>query len=202
MAPEYTPPYDSPIEDTFAYHATKYLLQDLEFHTQYSTNTICGKFIVDFVAISPEGKKVGFECDGKDFHDASRDEWRDSMILGDNKLDSIYRLRGSDLTYYINDVLFILTKCEPSLFSSRGISNLKVLASKEIENLIVNNEQTIFYTPLRDDDSDQVSHILIERRHKNIQKGKRQFWQSCYAFAKSKNGGNLDEVIAVFRNRI
>ena len=202
MAPDYIPPYDSPSEDVFAYHVTKYIIHDLQFHTQYEVNTICGKFFVDFVAISHQGKKVGIECDGKDYHDESRDEWRDAMILGDNRLDSIYRLRGSDLTYYINDILYILAMCEPDLFSDRGHSNLKILASEELRDLIVENKQTIFYAPIKDRDSDQISHVLVERRHKNIPKGKRQFWQSLSAFAKSKNGGNLDEIIAAYRNRI
>jgi very-short-patch-repair endonuclease len=199
MSPYYTPPYDSPIEDKFAYHATKYLLQDLQFHTQYEVITICGKFVVDFVAISPSGKKIGIECDGKDFHNKARDEWRDAMIMGDDRLDSIYRLRGVDLTYFMNDVLYILSRCEPDLFSQRGHLNIETLASTEIQDIKVEKNQTTFYIQMKDDETDQISHILIERRHKNIPKGKQQFWQNLYAFAKSQNGGILDEIIATYK---
>lgn len=49
------------------------------------------------------GYRIGIECDGKKFHNASRDEWRDAMILGGEHLDVIYRLRGSDINFYIED---------------------------------------------------------------------------------------------------
>lgn len=79
----YQPPYDSPIEDAFAYYfVMKYAAEDVDLTTQVEASTICGKFRLDFVLCAREGFRAGVECDGKDFHNPSRDEWRDAMILG------------------------------------------------------------------------------------------------------------------------
>lgn len=66
--PIYSPPYASPIENDFAWHIVKYLDESVSLLNQYPVETICGLFIVDFVAVTSEGRRVGFECDGKEFH--------------------------------------------------------------------------------------------------------------------------------------
>src|SRR6185437_14036254 len=132
MPPIYQPPYDSPIEDQFAQHYVKYAGDDVAMSPQVKIKTICGTFIVDFVLTTPAGCRVGIECDGKEYHDASRDEWRDAMVLGDHHLDAMYRIRGSDITYHLDDVLYLLSVLEPNLFAPRATGNLKVLASQEI----------------------------------------------------------------------
>jgi len=96
-SPIYNPSYDSPLEDIFAFNIVKYLDHGVSFRPQVEVNTICEVFRVDFMVQAPGGKKIVFECDGKEFHDAFRDEWRDAMILGAGEADIIYRLRGSTL---------------------------------------------------------------------------------------------------------
>ena len=128
-SPFYNPPYDSPIEDILAYHIVKYLDQRVSFIPQVEVKTICGIFRVDFMVYGVNGEKIGFECDGKEFHEEGHDEWRDAMILGADKADTMYRLRGSDITYHINDVLYALSQWSPTIFSQRGYINLGLLAS-------------------------------------------------------------------------
>ncbi|OAZ99910.1 hypothetical protein ADS46_12535 [Halomonas sp. G11] len=50
-------------------------------------------------------------------------------------MDAIYRLRGSDINFYIEDVMFLLAKLEPTIFGDRASANLEVLASTEIKRL-------------------------------------------------------------------
>ncbi|MDA8119685.1 MAG: hypothetical protein M0Z85_06445 [Gammaproteobacteria bacterium] len=200
--PIYLPPYDSPLEDAFAYHAVKYLSEVACFRPQWDIQTICGRFVVDFVIESQGGHRVGFECDGKEFHDKARDEWRDAMILGSDALDAIYRLRGPDITYHMNDVLFIVSLCEPLLFSERGHLNLRSLASDDAQQINVDPVETRINITIFDEQEKQLNHIFVERRHKVIPSGHRQFWQSAFAFASEYGGGPLDEVIAAYRNRI
>lgn len=199
MNSAFVPPYDSPLEEIFAYHVSKYFDSELYFSPQFRVNTICGLFIVDFVAVTHLGRRIGFECDGKEFHDSSRDEWRDAMILGADGLDVIYRLRGEDLTYRMNDVLYILSRLEPDLFSERGRLNLHMLVSLATREIVLERDASTFALVLQDDNLDGIQRVWIERRFKEVPLGQRQFWQSAYAFACSVGGGNLDGVIASYR---
>ena len=85
---------ESPIESEFLGALRKYAAGGLQLETQVEVVTICGKFRLDLVAVFENGRRVAFECDGKEFHKPSRDEWRDAMILGKGFVDCIYRLRG------------------------------------------------------------------------------------------------------------
>ena len=123
-------PLESPLEELFAFNLEKYLDSSINLQNQIEVETICGNFRIDFVAYS-KIKRIAFECDGADYHNVARDEWRDAMILGAKAVDVIYRLRGSDLTYHIEDCLYLISKWEPEIFSQRGKINLEILASKK-----------------------------------------------------------------------
>lgn len=197
----YHPPYESPIEDDFALNFVKYIKDNIVLNKQVEIDTICGKFRVDFSIESPTQQIIAFECDGKEFHEESRDEWRDAMILGSSDINEIYRLRGSDLTYHMNDILYIISKYIPHIFSERGLINLGHLASKEALSHSLNAYSTIIRVAYISDPPQSVHHIIIERRHKNIPKGKRQFWQASYKFALEHGGGQLDNIISNYRSR-
>lgn len=197
--PSYSPPYDSPLENDFAYQAVKHLDESVDLQAQYHVKTICGLFIVDFVAVSRSGRHVGFECDGKEFHNTSRDEWRDAMILGSEELDAIYRLRGADIAFQLDNILFLLSRCETELFSERGRQNLISLAHPEVRDFEFNPEETNFHVAFGDDDFSPINRIHLELRHREISAGRRQFWQTAYQFAASIGGGSLDAVIAEYR---
>ncbi|MEW6619874.1 MAG: hypothetical protein AB1422_11160 [bacterium] len=197
----YSPPYESPIEDKFAYNLVKYLADDITFEAQVEINTICGRFRLDFVASTANGKKVAFECDGKDFHEESRDEWRDAMILGGGEMDTIYRFRGSDITYHLEDLLYFVSRCDPELFSHRGFINLERLSSNESHNMRINADSDHFHITYVNREKNMITIAAIERRHKNIPEGSRQFWQAAYRFASQSGGGSLDSVISAYRSK-
>jgi len=46
----YDPPYESPLEDCFAWALSKYLRPGTNLQKQVEVKTICGDFRVDFVA--------------------------------------------------------------------------------------------------------------------------------------------------------
>lgn len=197
MPPTYQPPYDSPIEDEFALHYVKYAADSVLLSPQVKTQTICGLFIVDFVLSTPTGYRVGIECDGKEYHAPSRDEWRDAMILGEHHVDVIYRLRGSDITYHLEDVLYLLSELEPSLFSSRGIINLGCLATHEAREQTKGHDIDNYLIHYQDEDI--AGSLNVEARRRIVPAGQRRFWQSAYRHAASLGGGQLDAVIADFR---
>lgn len=197
--PLYLPPYDSPLENDFAYQVVKYLDEVVDLQAQYHVKTICGLFVVDFVVTSSSGRRVGFECDGKEFHNTSRDEWRDAMILGSGELDAIYRLRGADIIFQLDNILFLLSRCEKELFSERGHRNLKSLVHPDVQSFEILSEETNFHLVLGVNDSNPISRIHLERRYREIPAGRRQFWQTAYQFAANIGGGSLDAVMEKYR---
>ncbi len=98
--PKFDPPYDSPIENDFAYNIVKYLDKGVIFDKQISVDTVCGRFRLDFIAHRSR-RRIGFECDGKEFHDndvgcSARDRWRDALILETGAVEVIYRFPGKE----------------------------------------------------------------------------------------------------------
>jgi len=172
-APTYRPPYGSPIEDVFAYSATKYLRKEVRLVPQQKIRTYCGSFRVDFL-IQFGKRRVAVECDGKAFHRTARDLARDTLILGSCAVDMIFRLQGSSIHYRIGDCLFLLSRYVPHLFTDRGFSNLEALAAPEtraqtnvtvkpfvnVEHSIADDEERgIFHDP------DDVPWTLCFRAH-------------------------------------
>lgn len=200
MPVTYSPPYNSPIEDAFAYHFSKYANEEVRLDRQVSVQTICGLFVLDFVAQAPSIGCVAIECDGKDFHNESRDEWRNAMILGTNSVNAIYRIRGSDITYHINDILYALSRLEPGIASTRGEINLSTLASQEAKAASLTQDNELYRLNYREEG--ESGSLRLEVRRQRIPLGQRRFWQTAYQYALSVGGGNLDEIISNFRHCI
>jgi len=197
--PIFDPPYDSPIEEKFASYAAKYFDESIDLETQIEFNTICGLFRVDFVATTPDGFVTVFEADGKEYHDEHRDEWRDAMIMGTGKVDEIYRIRGSDLIYKLDDLFYVLSVLSPQLFNERQIKNLSVLASEELTKQNISLHRDTFMASFWIDGIEELQQIRLEKRHKIIPPGMRQFWETAFRHAKSQGGGNLDLVMETYR---
>ena len=184
----YNPPYDSPIEDLFVRHYERYAGASVTLVPQKEVNTICGRFIIDFLIQDETGYQVGIECDGKDFHEESRDEWRDAMILGDGHVDAMYRLRGSDINFNIEDILFLLSELEPTIFRDRARDNLGVLASPEIKGLENNHGRDRYFFKYRN--GDDKGSFQLEVRRVTVPAGERRFWQSAYRYAQGVGGAS------------
>lgn len=125
--------FDSEIERIFWERFPIYADERFRLLPQYPVETPIGGFRIDFVAerTNPE-TRVGFECDGKDFHHAKNratDARRDRAILEAGTIDQIFRLRGKDLYYRIEDTLHLLSSVSPWLFSQRGRQALEQLSS-------------------------------------------------------------------------
>jgi hypothetical protein len=198
--PQYKPPYDSPIEDLFAKYFVHYAAAGIAFEPQYPVHTLCGTFIIDFLIKDTAGRRIGIECDGKDFHDLSRDEWRDGMILGEAHIDVMYRFRGQDLRYSWEDILYFLCSMEPGIFDPCAPRNLHVLSSDEIRESTQDLYRESYFFSYRD--SNLSGNFSAIARRRILPPHRRSFWQAAYRFATSVGGGPLDEVIARFRDPI
>jgi hypothetical protein len=191
----YDPPYDSPLEDLFAWNVSKYFDPSVDLHKQVEVDTICGRFRMDFVATLGDSG-VAFECDGAQYHDELRDEWRDAMILGGGKVDFIYRLRGHDLVHHLEDCLYLVSKLNPDLFSGRGLGTLSALASDEAKACETKDiaYATRFLVTYGLKSNGSVDMISVQRTQR-LAPDKVIFWKRIYAFAQENGGGNLDELI-------
>src|SRR5205807_9826639 len=107
-----------------------------------------------------------------------RDEWRDAMILGAGKADTIVRLRGSDLTYHLDDVLLLLARWDPAVFSTRSQQTLFRLASDRAKDHRHDCSGSAMITYWEESDSrSNPLHIFLLRRNRIVSPGRREFWQ-------------------------
>ena len=121
---------ESPIENDFLRCFYKLKADDVSVNSQVFCQTAAGRFRLDFV-ITQWDRKIGFECDGKEFHDEERDSIRDWAILESGFVNAIYRVPGASIWRSTNDVLDLLQKAENSLLSSRGRRNLDILINND-----------------------------------------------------------------------
>jgi hypothetical protein len=87
--------------------------------------------------VQAAGRRVGFEIDGRDFHDGERDAWRDAAILASGKADVMIHIPAADIYRYPYDALFLISRVEAALFSERGRSMLERLAHRGARRAIV-----------------------------------------------------------------
>jgi very-short-patch-repair endonuclease len=109
----------SPIEHDFLHCFYKVKSEDVVVEGQVPCQTRLGRFRLDFLITSGR-RRIGVECDGKEFHKKQQDRRRDEAILRTGFVDVIYRVPGRSLWFYTYEVLDLLRLQEPSLFSYRG----------------------------------------------------------------------------------
>jgi hypothetical protein len=200
----YDPPYESPIEDDLALGLAKYVELGTAVEKQVEVQTICGNFRLDFVATAPGGRRIAYECDGKEFHSGEaevRDEWRDAMILGAGAVDGIVRVPGSAIFYHLEDLFLLLANWDRDIFSERARWNLnrlgsdRAIAFMEEHELEDSNDAMITYW-----EAAKTRHnppfSCLWRRNRRVAPGRREFWQALFRFASWVGGGNLEDVFA------
>src|SRR5688572_16148850 len=90
---------ESPIEFMLLRGIDKYFQRtEIDVRPQVWIKTDKGSFRVDFI-VTIGSFRLGFECDGKAFHDYERDLLRDVLILGTGEIDAMWRIRGCEIFY-------------------------------------------------------------------------------------------------------
>jgi very-short-patch-repair endonuclease len=138
----------SPIEHEFLHYFYKFVREDIKVSNQEWCRTEIGNFCLDFVITSGK-RRIGVECDGKDYHDPIRDKERDEAIVRAGFLDCIYRSPGNSLWYHGYDVIDLLRMREPQLFSQRG-------------NIVL--EGMLYDGIVREDEKFETSILRVKRR--------------------------------------
>lgn len=119
-------PFESPIEEELCRILSKHLAPDTRLTNQVDFVTPNGNYRADFVLTSGN-RVVVIEANGKEFHDALTDIYRGAFILGFSAAQSVFYIRGCDITYSLPTVLYAISKHEPYLFSERGLKSLESL---------------------------------------------------------------------------
>lgn len=178
--------YESPIERIFGETCPKYLDNDnMRFDRQVEVNTQHGQVRLDFL-LSRGTDKIAVECDGRDFHNAARDEMRDAILLGEGHITTIYHFRGCDLWHYTEDCLWVISREDPSLFTPRGRLHLARLHKLDLIPPTTSESYTLWHPAGPDH-----GWVWIFRRNNNQQ---RKFWRNLYELACLHPTASLDDL--------
>lgn len=190
----YCPPYDSPIEDTFAYYAMKFFAPAVELTPQVELPTGHGTFRVDF--LTKAQRKVAFECDGEEFHDEFRDEFRDALLLGQGCVDIIYHIPGPVLTYYPHDALHLIALWDPDLFRPRERYIINQLCSPAVKGTHFDRRDERVLVPVPQEERRGPPFLLsIVRRVRTVPEGRRAHWPFLFKYASERPGLGLDQLV-------
>jgi hypothetical protein len=187
---------ESPIENLLFESIFMSFADGVSFRSQVQFGTICGIFRADFV-IEGFGRRIALECDGKEFHNYRRDEWRNEMILGTGEVDWIYHFSGKDINFRTEECAYILATQESWAFNEEAIASLRAKCSLNSPDLAIELDETdcshmgtlLFELEEESERLDYPVVIRVERRSKN--------WElRRYEFAKAAGGGNLDALMS------
>lgn len=164
----YAPPYETPVDDEFAWHLVKVLDADGGLLSQVAFETEAGTVWVDFVVETTlsdgQPRRIGFELTRAD-EDEAQAAMRDALLVRNHALDALYRFRATDVLVRVADVLLVVAGWEPSLFSLRGRTNLERLASPEALLTLVHPGQSgvmLEYAAPSADASDDFSDAPVQ----------------------------------------
>ncbi len=180
--------FESPIETAFFDAIWPVIDFDVWLYPQVTLKTPVGEFRVDLVA-KIRNCCVVFECDGRQWHDRLRDEFRDAAILNHCDISAIYRLRGTDIHRDVETCLSILATWEEDLFFSPTWEWRAGRAVKPYPFLRGNDAMQV-YSRI----NNQLSFIEITRHSKRA-----QVIRERKAFMDFLAERNLNEITRQFR---
>lgn len=182
------PNAESPLAVTLERALVLHIAEEVTLIREFECETPWAKFRIDLVADTPTGR-IGFECDGKEFHDNYRDEVRDSLILGCNCVETIYRLPGAQVNFALHDSLYLIGLYDPHLFTERGRAVLATQACDGVKDHSPDGYggSIIESRVNRGDPPDRLEpyRCHLKRQSRRIPAGRRPFWTEIYADALS-----------------
>jgi very-short-patch-repair endonuclease len=189
---------ESPLEELFIYQLEKHLSHLTEIIPQFEVQTLAGCYRLDFV-VTVNGRKIGFECDGKNFHDEWRDEWRDGLILGTETIETIYRFRGTDLYRYLDDCIYIIYHFDNDLFNERYLSLFPNLISEQLKEKIQTGIEDIegvkLSYPMRDRFGNKVGWTQLSIERRTIKR--KGHWEVLFGYAVNNPSLTLKELMSI-----
>jgi len=167
-------PTESPIEDELEHMICKCTPDGSRVTRQFRVPTYRGTFRIDF-GVQMGNRIVGFEADGRKYHDWRRDIFRDAVILGDSNVEAIYRIEGPDIYYRLETALYILGRCRPNLFSARGVDIFEAMSECRGDDFYSEDTEDGIYASYDYVDCDDNKHHrritlrCLSREHRDFQ---------------------------------
>ena len=184
---------ESPIEEFFLNHIIKYISPDTKVKLQLPLKTISGNFRADIALLNGD-KTIIIECDGQEHHteelDDWYDEWRDTLILFQNKADTIYRITGKDIYNNINSIIYLIYYFEPVFFDKEYSRRLD---RKDIDKTFY--KKRIYYDFVNEDGK-SISSVL-EVKRKNLDSDFDRFWLKYIMYSILNPDNNIHELIEI-----
>lgn len=189
MSKHFDPPYDSPLEESFAWSMSKVISPNMTVEKQLSVPTQFATFRLDLLVSGGE-RRVGIELDGAEFHKDkhTEDYTRDALILYEGACDVIYRIEGKDAYHRPYACLKLIAEEDSSLFSERGWTLLMRLAEEERRNLTVSMFPTPFIhnrSLLRCRDIQEFLRLVESRKCKTLEQAQRLAFAPARTFGET-----------------
>jgi len=105
-----------PLERIFYKQFKKYLSVDARILPHYELNTKVKIVPLNFL-IEANQKRIVIEFQQEDSTDENEKTSKDSLIIGTNQIDSIYRFIGSDISPFIDDCIYFISQFDKDIFS-------------------------------------------------------------------------------------
>lgn len=188
---------ESPIERLFREGISPRLNESVRLTEQVKCETPWGLFIPDFV-IEVGSDRIAVECDGEEFHDESRDEWRDWLLLSEKSVDEVFRFPGAALHWRLEDCLFAIFHHHPGAFSLRGRNFVERMATEEAKQQIPERDDRPGSRILVDYRSPRGSYIRFDHRH--LRRHPRPYEDALIRYSNEHRGLRLDDVMAKWRS--
>lgn len=156
---------ESPIERDVAWTLCKRMKRGASLEQQVWIVGSDGKnYRADFV-LRRDGRAVILECDGKHHHDLERDEARDRATLLPGEFQAVYRFRGQDIYYRLDDLLYLLCKYEPEFFDEHSAQIIQTLAAPETKEQAEywDGAGAVIYYPIPDSDGRNFELVMFRR---------------------------------------
>jgi hypothetical protein len=181
IPPTFEPPYESVVEERFAWSMHKFLRQTCDFEKQVSVRTARGLFRIDFVITAPNQVRIGVEIDGRAFHDHVVDAWRDCILLGEKHIDVMIRFDAKDVHYRPFDTIAVIRYLYPEVFHPDRVIAIDRLASENLRGQVFDMPDHI-WANLDDETLDNGQCVEMSVRHEGHTKHSSSGWRRRYAF--------------------
>ncbi len=194
--PRYLPPYPGAAEDELAWHLVKYLHDDAVLRADVEVEAPnAAFFLLDFVIDVPVGppggpgdtvRRIAVEvADDRTDTDHERRLRRDATLLSLGAIDTVYRLRPGDVDARVHDVLYLMSRWDTDAFSARGRVNLRTLAGREADGVVLRPEQPSVVVPYAPaDDAAELWHAANGTPpYVHVRRLDRRFPEAWRAFA-------------------
>jgi very-short-patch-repair endonuclease len=110
-------PYESEIERAFFDAMIPLLRLDAKYEPQKKIVAGPNRYRADMM-LAVDGRRVIVECDGAKFHEFWKDQERDLCMIRNNCVDDVYRIRGCDIYFALDQTIDRIQTALPFLFEA------------------------------------------------------------------------------------